>query len=69
MRLAVESKGTDRYEPALICCWWIGPGKKRKLEKDDPMLVLATHSKDLVPNLAPWKKYIAVLLLRTTFVS
>ena len=40
--------------------------KKRKLEKDDPMLVLATHSKDPVPNLAPWKKYI-VVLLRTTF--
>ena len=42
--------------------------KKRKLEKDDPMLVLATHSKDLVPNLAPWKKYI-VVLLHTTFAS
>ena len=69
MRLAVESKETGRYEPALICCWWIGPGKKRKLENDDPMLVLATHSKDLVPNLAPWKKYIVVLLLRTTFAS
>ena len=46
MRLAVKSKETGRYEPALICFWWIGPGKKRKLEKDDPMLVLATHSKD-----------------------
>ena len=43
--------------------------KNRKLENDDPMLVLATHSKDLVPNLAPWKKYIVVLLLRTTFAS
>ena len=43
MRLAVKSKETGRYEPALICFWWIGPGKKRKLEKDDPMLVLATR--------------------------
>jgi hypothetical protein len=29
----------------------MGPGKNRKLEKDDPMLVLATHSKDPVPKL------------------
>jgi len=28
-----KSKETGRYEPALICFWWIGPGKKRKLEK------------------------------------
>ena len=65
MPLAVKSKMTGRYEPALICCWWMEPGKNRKLEKDDPMLVLATHSKDPVPNLEPWKKYIVVLLLRT----
>lgn len=32
------------------------PEKKRKLEKGDPILVLATHSKDPVPNLAPRKK-------------
>jgi len=37
MRLAVKSKATGRYEPALICCWWMGPGKNRKLEKDDSM--------------------------------
>ena len=76
MRLA-EKRRQARYEPALIFCWWIGPGKKRKLEKDDPMLVRAAHSKDPVPNLAPRKKqswlesgkYIVVLLLRTTFAS
>ena len=64
MRLAVESKGTDRYEPALICCWWIGPGKKRKLEKDDPMLVLATHSK-----ICSWRGLPNVLVCTLSFTA
>jgi len=64
MRLAVESKETGRYEPALICCWWIGPGKKRKLEKDDPMLVLATHSK-----ICSWRGVPNVLVCTLSFTA